>query len=36
MKGTTRIDRYAHSLAAMKGMAGRWLDLTLAAPATRT
>ncbi|MGH3301018.1 MAG: YceI family protein [Streptosporangiaceae bacterium] len=32
----TRIDRYAHGLTKKKGMAGRYLDLTIAARATRS
>lgn len=36
LKGSTRIDRYAHGVTAMKGMAGRWLELTLDATATRS
>jgi polyisoprenoid-binding protein YceI len=32
---TTRIDRYAHGLTKKKGLAGRFLDLTITARATR-
>jgi len=32
----TRIDRYAHGIIKKKGMAGRHLDLDIAARATRT
>lgn len=32
---TTRIDRYTHGLTKKKGLAGRHLDLTIAARATR-
>ena len=32
---TARIDRYAHGVTAAKGMAGRWLDVTLEAVARR-
>jgi polyisoprenoid-binding protein YceI len=35
VKATTRIDRYAHGLVKKKGMAGRYLDLTITARATR-
>jgi polyisoprenoid-binding protein YceI len=33
---TTRIDRYAHGLTKKKGLAGRHLDLTITAHATRS
>jgi polyisoprenoid-binding protein YceI len=33
---TTRIDRYAHGLTKKKGLAGRHLDLTITARATRS
>jgi polyisoprenoid-binding protein YceI len=36
VKATTRIDRYAHGLTKKKGMAGRYLDLTITAHATRS
>ncbi len=36
LRATTRIDRYAHGVTAAKGMAGRWLDVTLDAFATRS
>lgn len=32
--GTTRLDRHAHGVTAARGMAGRWLDLTITAVAT--
>lgn len=32
--GTTRLDRHAHGVTAMRGMAGRWLDLTITAVTT--
>jgi polyisoprenoid-binding protein YceI len=35
VKATTRVDRYAHGLIKKKGMAGRHLDLTITAHATR-
>lgn len=31
---TVRVDRYAHGITAAKGMAGRWMDLTVTAVAT--
>jgi polyisoprenoid-binding protein YceI len=36
LKATTRVDRYAHRLTKKKGMAGRFLDLTITARAART
>lgn len=36
VRATTRIDRYAHGVTAGKGMAGRWLKVTLDAVATRS
>ena len=36
VRATTRIDRYAHGLTKGKGMAGRWLDVTLDAVASRS
>jgi len=36
VKATTRIDRYAHGLTKKKGLAGRYLDLTITARATRS
>jgi polyisoprenoid-binding protein YceI len=36
VKATTRIDRYAHGLTKKKGMAARYLDLTITAHATRS
>jgi polyisoprenoid-binding protein YceI len=36
VKATTRIDRYAHGLTKKKGMAGRYLDLTITARAARS
>jgi polyisoprenoid-binding protein YceI len=36
IKATTRVDRYAHGLTKKKGMAGRHLDLTITARATRS
>jgi polyisoprenoid-binding protein YceI len=35
VKATTRIDRYAHGLTKKKGLADRYLDLTITARATR-
>lgn len=35
VRATTRIDRYAHGITAGKGLAGRWLQVTLDATATR-
>jgi len=35
VKATTRIDRYAHGLLKKKGLAARYLDLTISAHATR-
>ncbi len=35
VKATTRIDRYAQGLTKKKGLAGRFLDLTIIAHATR-
>lgn len=35
LRATTRIDRYAHGVTAAKGLASRWLDITLDAVATR-
>jgi len=32
----TRIDRYAHGIAAMKGVAARYLDLTIRLKAAAT
>lgn len=32
--GRTRIDRHAHGVTAAKGIAGRWLDLTITAVTT--
>lgn len=34
VRATMRIDRYAHGITGGKGLAGRWMDLTVAAPAT--
>jgi polyisoprenoid-binding protein YceI len=31
-----RVDRYAHGVTAMKGMAGRYLDLDITAVGVRT
>jgi polyisoprenoid-binding protein YceI len=36
LRATTRIDRYSHGLTKKKGLAGRFLDLDIAARATRT
>jgi polyisoprenoid-binding protein YceI len=36
VKATTRIDRYAHGLTKKKGLAGRFLDLTITAHAIRS
>jgi polyisoprenoid-binding protein YceI len=36
VKATTQIDRYAHGLTKKKGLAGRHLDLTITAHATRS
>ena len=35
IRATTRIDRYAHGITKLKGMAGRYLDLDITARATR-
>ena len=34
-KASGRVDRYAHGISKMKGMAGRYLDLEITARATR-
>ena len=34
IKATTRVDRYAHGVTKKKGMAGRYLDMTITARAT--
>lgn len=36
VKATTQIDRYAHGLTKKKGLAARFLDLTITAHATRS
>ncbi len=36
VKATTRVDRYAHGLTKKKGLADRYLDLTITARATRS
>jgi polyisoprenoid-binding protein YceI len=36
VKAATRIDRYAHGLTKKKGLAGRYLDLTITARAARS
>jgi len=36
IKAATRIDRYAHGLTKKKGLAGRYLDLTITARAARS
>ena len=36
VSAATRIDRYAHGLTRKKGLAGRYLDLTITARATRS
>lgn len=36
VRATTRVDRYAHGLMKKKGMAGRYLDLTITARAARS
>jgi polyisoprenoid-binding protein YceI len=35
IRATCRVDRYAHGITKKKGMAGRYLDLEIAASATR-
>jgi polyisoprenoid-binding protein YceI len=35
LRASVRVDRYAHGITASKGMAGRWMDLTISATATR-
>ncbi len=35
LRASVRVDRYAHGMTAAKGMAGRWMDLTITASATR-
>lgn len=36
INAATRVDRYAHGLTKKKGLAGRYLDLTITARATRS
>jgi polyisoprenoid-binding protein YceI len=35
LRGSVRVDRYAHGITARKGLAGRWMDLTISATGTR-
>jgi len=35
LRGSVRVDRYAHGMTKAKGLAGRWMDLTITATATR-
>lgn len=35
LRGSVRVDRYSHGITASKGLAGRWMDLTITATGTR-
>ena len=35
LRATAKVDRYAHNVSAAKGMAARWLDMSVEAIATR-
>ena len=35
LRASVRVDRYAHGITARKGLAGRWMDLTITATAVR-
>jgi|HubBroStandDraft_5_1064220.scaffolds.fasta_scaffold13460_3 polyisoprenoid-binding protein YceI len=35
LRGSVRVDRYAHGMTKAKGLAGRWMDLTITATGTR-
>ncbi len=35
LRATAKVDRYAHNVSAAKGMAARWLNMSVEAIATR-